>query len=143
VLAVSFTIPFRVSHILIDYLPFGTTLRADRILAILLTSAQHITISTQMQKNAENGTHDIKVQILCDPVPSLLELVVKTHDVKGVQSVDNRRAHVRRSKNAGTVTPLRDRSQFVFTPCVPHVVVPAMLHHLQTNRQRIRSISES
>jgi hypothetical protein len=41
------------------------------------------------------------------------------------------------------VTPLRDRSQFVFTPCVPHVVVPAMLHHLQTNRQRIRSISES
>lgn len=79
-------------------------------------------------------THDIEVQVLGDPIAALFELVVKTHDIKSVESVDDGRAHVRGAEDAGAVTSLRDRPQFVFPPGVTHIVVPAVLHHLSTEK---------
>ena len=63
-----------------------------------------------METKINSGTHDIEVEVLGDPVAALLEFVVKAHDVQGVETIDDGRAHVRGAENAGAVASFRDRS---------------------------------
>lgn len=85
---------------------------------------------TQGGKEAKSSTHDIEIEILGDPVATLLELLVQSHDVQGVETVYDGGSHGRGAEYTGAVASLRYRSKLVFAPSVTHVVVPAVLHHL-------------
>lgn len=92
-------------------------------------------MGTKSENIGKLGTHDVEVEVLGDPVSALLEFVVETHDVQGVQAVDDGRTEIRDAEDTGAVTSLRDRSQLVLSPGVPHVVVPAMFHHLREENE--------
>nr|KAF7429528.1 hypothetical protein H0235_005926 [Vespula pensylvanica] len=78
----------------------------------------------------ETKSNALRHKVLGNPIPALLELIVQTHDVKGIQTIDYGRTHRGRAEDTGAVALLRDRPELVFPPGVPHVIVPAVLHHL-------------
>lgn len=61
---------------------------------------------------------------------------MKSHNVEGVKAVDYGGAHCRGAEDAGAVAPLRDWPELVLAPGVAHVVVPAVLHHLQQREKK-------
>jgi hypothetical protein len=79
----------------------------------------------------------VYVKILCYPIPALSEFLFQTHDVQGVQTINNCCTQGHGSKDACTMTPFTDWPQLILSPSIAHVIVPRMFHHLQ---QKITSV---
>lgn len=68
-----------------------------------------------------------------DPVSALSEFVVESHEVEGVETIDDGGAKFARTEHAGQVSTLRHRLQLILAPSIQLVVVPRVQHHLWKN----------
>ena len=70
------------------------------------------------------------------PLDPLLKLVVKTHEVEGVKTVDDGGAHRALAKHNCRVASPCHWFELVFTPGILHVGVPRLLGHLNWREVR-------
>ena len=75
-------------------------------------------------------THSIKFEVVRNPVVGPLVLVPQPHDEQGVDAIDDCRPHGRPAEDASRMTSPGYRLELVGSPCILHVAIPRMQHHL-------------
>lgn len=75
--------------------------------------------------------HPSKIQIVSNPIPAFLELLVESHDVERVQAVHDGRPKLARAENGCAVSFSADGTELVLTPGIRGIVIPRVLHHLE------------
>ncbi len=79
----------------------------------------------------------LEIQIVFDPVSGSLELVHQSHDVEGIEAVENGDALVAEiAEKRGAVPLTTDWAEFVIAPRIFHVAVPRVFHHLRVEREK-------
>ena len=86
------------------------------------------------QKGKPCPHHVPHVEVLVNPLPALLKLLHKAHDVERVHRVDDGGAHGRGPEDGGRVAALGRRPHLVLAPAVAGVAVPGVFHHLRRER---------
>lgn len=80
--------------------------------------------------------HSSEIQVFLNPFPTLVELIHHSHNIESIETIDDRCSKISAAKNGRTVPLVTDGSQFVLTPRVCSIVIPCMLHHLNSIKKK-------